>query len=98
MRLALDERQGILKVLNSHGEVRLCGSRIDDDARGGDIDLMLIVRNEGERDALLNRKHFLLSELKAILTDQRIDLTITTPERVSRDPVLESMLETSIEI
>jgi hypothetical protein len=96
MRLSASERAGILEVLGGPGDPFLCGSRADASQAGGDIDLLLVVGSTEERIALLNRKHFHLSELKAQIGDQRIDLTIATLERVRNDPVLLSMHERAL--
>jgi hypothetical protein len=96
MRLSASERAGILEVLGGPGDPFLCGSRVDDSLAGGDIDLLLVVGSTEERIALLNRKHFHLSELKAQIGDQRIDLTIATRGMIQDDPVLLSVRERAI--
>lgn len=55
--------------------VRLFGSRLDDGARGGDIDLF-IDDFSGDADDALRRKLALLLSLKERLGDQRIDVVV----------------------
>ena len=102
MRLPLEDRTAILAVIKSFvgptTEVRLCGSRVHDAERGGDIDLLLIMPSASESSAALDQKHALLFRLKDAIGDQRIDLTVTTKSRIQGDPVLQSMHESSIEI
>ena len=100
MRLSALEKAGIIQVLGGLGELYLCGSRVDDSQAGGDIDLLLIVRGDtpDKRKALLARKHFLLSELKGLIGDQRIDLTLSTSAMISTDPVLQSIRARAIRL
>lgn len=50
MRLSRYQSDSILSVLGDHGEVFLYGSRTKDDLKGGDIDLLLVVRPEKLQD------------------------------------------------
>jgi predicted nucleotidyltransferase len=77
-RLSLEERQHILDAvhgLDTNAEVRLFGSRVRDDARGGDIDLLVISET-------LDRK--LLRSLRLWLQDRlglrKIDVVVSAPE------------------
>jgi len=96
MRITAQEKVGILRILGGLGELYLCGSRADDSQSGGDIDLLLIVGTPEDRAALLARKHYLLSELKAQIGDQRIDVTIATRAMIQIDPILFSIQERAI--
>jgi len=75
MRLTSREVQIILKVARdiygSGVEVYLFGSRIDDNKRGGDIDLL--IRNFGSRKSILERIR-MVARLKLILGDRKIDV------------------------
>lgn len=75
MRLQTKEIQAILDVAREiYGEgveVYLFGSRLDDNKRGGDIDLL--VRTKGEKKGVLSRIR-MISRIKDILGDQRIDV------------------------
>ena len=57
--------------------VRLFGSRADDAARGGDIDLMVSTTEPVARSALLAA--VLAARLQAALSDQRIDVLVEAP-------------------
>ncbi len=78
MRLSLEERQHILEAvhaLDAGAEVRLFGSRVRDDTKGGDIDLLIISET-------LDRK--LLRNLRLRLQDRlgarKIDVVVSVPE------------------
>lgn len=58
-------------------QVRLFGSRADDKARGGDIDLLITVPEPLERPALLAAR--LGARLRLALGDQRIDIVLEAP-------------------
>ena len=74
MRLKSWEVEAIrdeIRSLDGAAEVYLFGSRVDDKARGGDIDLLVVSQRigEGDRTRLQHRLHRRLG-------DQRIDLVI----------------------
>ena len=78
MRLSLEERRHILAAvdgLDANAEVRLFGSRVRDDAKGGDIDLLIISK-------ILNRKRLrsLRLRLQDCLGERKIDLVVSSPE------------------
>lgn len=77
MRLSPREREVITAAVARHFGAdirpRLFGSRADDNARGGDIDLYLDVQSTDARE-VLRCKLALLAELHAQLGDQRIDV------------------------
>ncbi len=92
MRLSAKEVQAILNstssfINHSKFEMRLYGSRLDDNAKGGDIDLLLILE-DNLVDDIKWVKHMLLVELKNAIGDQRIDLTITSQERIQASAFL----------
>jgi predicted nucleotidyltransferase len=68
-------------------ELRLYGSRLEDDARGGDIDLLLIVDKDSLSE-VKSRKHQLLAKLKTTIGDQKIDLSICSAEDIEENPFL----------
>jgi hypothetical protein len=63
------------KVFDRNTHLILFGSRVNNNARGGDIDLLLIP-GENVNNDLFNRKIHYLIEVKNILGDQKIDLII----------------------
>ena len=73
MRLNPHEITTIKSVIKKHlGEVEiyLFGSRVDDNARGGDIDMLVIGSHQYDIQKIVYAK----IELKEMLGDQKIDL------------------------
>lgn len=81
MRLRQDEvrviREEVLRVFGDRAAVRLFGSRADDDARGGDIDLY--IEAPGNETAGRHRERELRHSLMTRLGDQRIDIVTAPP-------------------
>ena len=76
MRLSDAERQAILGAVaerDALADVYLFGSRVDDDAKGGDIDLLVL---SGQID--FKAKLDILVDLTRQLGEQRIDLVIAS--------------------
>lgn len=74
MRLTERERRAVLDAVamsDPDAQVWLHGSRVDDMARGGDIDLLVLSPRLAFRD-----KVDLLARLHRALGEQKIDLTI----------------------
>ena len=57
------------------GEVYLFGSRVDDNKKGGDIDLYFVLQ---EHSNLFEKKIKFLSRLKRDLGEQKIDIVFNT--------------------
>lgn len=77
MRLNSNEIQIIKKVINEFAneyELYLHGSRLDDDLKGGDIDLFLIFPDKIYSN-IITKKHYLESQLSLQLREQKIDVT-----------------------
>lgn len=83
MRLTPQQQQIITSTLYRHfGEasaIWLFGSRVNDTARGGDIDLYLEPEIQ-DPDAIVDAKLNALIELRQHLGDQKIDLVIHRQE------------------
>lgn len=81
MRITTQEKQAFIAVLAKYidedAELRLYGSRANDNAKGGDIDLVLITSHK-TAEKLMYFKAKILSEIKTIIGDQKIDLLIAT--------------------
>ncbi|NCT56443.1 MAG: nucleotidyltransferase domain-containing protein [Legionella sp.] len=77
MRLSKHHQHEIVKLvkknISSQAEVWLFGSRCDDKARGGDIDLYIETPCV---DNLFEKKINLLLQLKDLLGEQKIDLIV----------------------
>jgi predicted nucleotidyltransferase len=67
-------RDAVQRTLGDQARVWLFGSRVDDDAKGGDIDLY--VELEGSASDALERQMQLYAALHRALGLQRIDLVV----------------------
>ena len=78
MRLTEAERSAIreevARVFGEGASVSLFGSRADDAARGGDIDLY--IEADGDPHALLDRELRLSARLQRRLGERRIDMVV----------------------
>jgi len=81
---------------NHPAELRLFGSRTQDELKGGDIDLLLVVDQPEFAFQLTSQKHLLLASIKKQLGDQKIDLTIATKNEIPQDPFLAQIWPQSI--
>lgn len=81
MRITKTEREVISSqarlCFGSGASVMLFGSRVDDNRRGGDIDLL--VRGNWKRDESFQRKIDFLVALKTSMGDQHIDVVLAEP-------------------
>jgi len=100
MRISEQEKKAFCDVIEKHitppAELRLFGSRIDDTAKGGDIDLLLIVKDEQTRSKVLLNKTEILSDIKSMIGDQKIDLIITTQQAIPSSAFLTSIYPDSL--
>jgi predicted nucleotidyltransferase len=71
-------RQAVLETYGANAEVTLFGSRVDDNRRGGDIDLLIKAPMQDAAQAL-HQKISLLSKLEQQLGERKIDVLIETP-------------------
>ncbi len=85
MRLSPEEvaaiRQAAREVFGAEAVVRLFGSRVRDDLKGGDIDLH--VEAPGEVTSFANERRFLV-RLEDLIGEERVDLVVRDlgkPER-----------------
>jgi predicted nucleotidyltransferase len=78
MRITSEQRQQIrraaARTLGETATVRLFGSRLDDAARGGDLDLF--VELDGDPADLLERELRFYAALQRELGEQRIDIVV----------------------
>jgi len=103
MRLIKSEITGLTQAIADNlgdisAELRLFGSRVDDSLKGGDIDLLLIVSNDNDRDQVVYNKHYILADMKTNIGDQKIDLKITTEHELKTDPFLKSIYPSSLQL
>jgi uncharacterized protein len=82
MRLTESQRSAIVttarEVFGTGCRVTLFGSRADDQARGGDIDLLVDLDSD-DSDALDGKIRFLVA-LKKRIGDRKIDVVLRTPQ------------------
>jgi predicted nucleotidyltransferase len=74
MRLSEEERQAILGAIatrDASAEVYLFGSRVDDNAKGGDIDILVLSGKIG-----FSGKLDILVDLHKRLGDRKVDLVV----------------------
>ena len=100
MRLTESERTDIIAACKSVAADRefslsLFGSRVNDDDRGGDIDLLLLV-DPKHLDSIRLQKHCFLQKIKERIGEQKIDFVIATPEMVAQDEFLQKIRITSL--
>lgn len=81
MRLTAEQARIIGRIVREEAGddaiVRLFGSRLDDDARGGDIDLFLQAAHPVARPALFSAR--IVARLMRALNGRRIDLVLAAP-------------------
>lgn len=100
MRLSSSERTSICTIAKSFctetASLYLYGSRTDDTARGGDIDLILLVSSKHEQKIIDDKIHYLLSTIKQAIGDQHIDLSICTRKQIEESPFLQMVFSKAI--
>ena len=83
IRLKSQEREAIVRCIKAHDSgctIYLYGSRMDPQAKGGDIDLLV------ESEILsFSDKLIILSQIKEEIGDQKIDLTIGSAKTLKED-------------
>lgn len=95
MRLRQKEISSLTNVFKKYKllpdcKVFLFGSRLDINKKGGDIDLLLLCP-ENQYKNILEKKLLIKSELEFSVDDQRVDLTLTTLNKLKTDPFLLSI-------
>lgn len=84
-------------LVGNVAELRLFGSHVNDNRKGGDIYLLLLLSNLKVKQQLEFKKHLLLARMKELIGEQKIDLRIVHSSELETDPFLkliypESML------
>jgi uncharacterized protein len=95
MRLGVNDAKTVrqeVRRLDPDAEVYLYGSRVDDSARGGDIDLLVVSDKLGFRDLL---------RLRAAILDQlgwqQLDLIVCRRDQLN-EPLAAAARETGVEL
>jgi len=99
MRLTAQQAEAIrhaaVEVFGPDVELRLFGSRVDDDRRGGDIDLYVGTK-EGCVERLVRAELDFLVKVKSRIGEQKIDLLLDYPSRRHRPPIFEIARTTGV--
>ena len=104
MRLLTQEVSIITSVFaefipkNSKAKLYLYGSRTDDNKKGGDIDLLLIVDSPKTKQQLREQHAKILGKLYLKMGEQKIDITITTYEESKSDPFILNIKDSTIKL
>lgn len=88
-------RETVLAVAGAGSRVRLFGSRVDDLARGGDIDLLVELDYAVAQPTLFSAR--IGARLQQALGDRRIDVLLAAPN-LREEPIHRVARETGIEL
>lgn len=81
MRLTVEQANAIRRIAREEAGadsiVRLFGSRLDDNARGGDIDLLVQAAHPIDRPALFGAR--LAARLTRVMGGRRVDVLLAAP-------------------
>ncbi|MBF0361853.1 MAG: nucleotidyltransferase domain-containing protein [Oligoflexia bacterium] len=106
MRITSLEGQSIISVLDSFfldvsskassgTKIYLFGSRVDDNKKGGDIDL-LIVGDETIINQHIQNKFKILMLIKKKIGERKVDLVFSTHDNSTTDPFVSTILKNAI--
>ena len=94
MRLTVSEQQAISQVARAAWlpgtRVCLFGSRVDDSARGGDIDLLVELPTSLGAAEMVARRQDFVAGLYRLLGERRIDVVLAPPGTEPSPPVVQS--------
>ena len=74
-------RAAIYEVAPDAKAIRLFGSRLDDNARGGDVDLMVDFENPVDNPAVLSAR--LAVRASRAISNRKVDILLRTPNLIS---------------
>lgn len=101
MRLSPDQQSAILttvaETFGDEASIWLFGSRIDDNKRGGDIDL-LIETSQSDVAAIVRAELAFLTKLQMKLGEQKIDVLVDYPTRHFSPPIFAIAKQTGIQL
>lgn len=99
MRLTAQQAEAIrraaVEAFGADIELRLFGSRTDDDRRGGDIDLYVATKDDSVERLVRAELDFLV-KVKSRIGEQKIDLLLDYPSRRHRPPIFDIARTTGI--
>lgn len=88
-------KQVITEVLGAQAEVRLFGSRVDDAAKGGDIDLYIHLNQPIERPAYVAT--LIQAKLIRAIGERKVDILLDAPN-LKRVPIHQVAEQTGISL
>ena len=88
-------RATVAEAFGAGADVWLFGSRVDDNKRGGDIDL-LIETDQVDVDAIARAEISFLTKIQIKLGEQKIDVLLDYPSRKIRPPIFSIAKQTGI--
>ena len=90
--------QATLDAWQPGTRVSLFGSRVDDDARGGDIDLLVEAGEPLQADDLVRRRGAFVANLYKLMGERRIDVVVASPGVSAPSDIVESARRRAIEL
>jgi uncharacterized protein len=102
MRLSIVERRAVesasREALPAGTRVLLFGSRLDDNRRGGDIDLLVELPEPLSADDVVNRRTRFTARLYRLLEERRIDVVMTQQGSQDRRAVVTAARQQGVEL
>ena len=90
MRLTPEQRQAIRNAVARHfgseATVRLFGSRVNDDLRGGDIDLLIEVGGSASQAESVVKRLKAIADIQQQIGERKIDVVLA--DRSSDSPII----------
>lgn len=101
MRIISSEIKALVLAISpflegNNAELRLYGSRVKDNLKGGDLDILLLVENENLAHKIKMKQHYVLYEIKKRLGDRKIDLLIAARDAILHDAFLNLIFPESV--
>ena len=90
-------RTAVAETFGENATIWLFGSRVDDNKRGGDIDL-LIETKELDVTTIVRSELALLTKLQMKLGEQKIDVLVDYPSRKYTPPIFTIAKQTGIQL
>ena len=90
-------RTAVAETFGENATIWLFGSRVDDNKRGGDIDL-LIETKELDVTKIVRSELAFLTKLQMKLGEQRIDVLVDYPSRKYTPPIFTIAKQTGIQL
>ncbi|MBN1960800.1 MAG: nucleotidyltransferase domain-containing protein [Deltaproteobacteria bacterium] len=104
MRLLPNEINSIHQYLKTQlssyddSQAWLFGSRLNDITKGGDIDICIVTALPETAALLRKRLHYFRSELRELLDDQRVDISIIDQQTAMTQPFWQQALKEAVAI